>query len=160
MNLKRYARGPALYIGLGLILVLAVSSGLRGNGGYSKSNTATVLSHIAAGDVVDNPKANKLLDKEQLVKVQLKGEDGKPGKKLEASYLIDQGRDFASAFKTAKTRYDVTVSHQSLLISLLVGLLPFILIFGVFFLVMNQMQGGGSRVMQFGKSKAKLVSKD
>ena len=42
MNLKRYARGPALYIVLGLILVLAVTNGLRGNGGYKSSNTATV----------------------------------------------------------------------------------------------------------------------
>ena len=31
---------------------------------------------------------------------------------------------------------------------------------GLFLFLMNQMQGGGSRVMQFGKSKAKLVTKD
>ena len=37
MNLKRFTRGPALYILLGLILVLAVDQRLRGNGGYTKS---------------------------------------------------------------------------------------------------------------------------
>ena len=158
MNVKRFTRGPALYILLGLVLVVALTSGLRGNGGYSKSNTATVLTHIQNGDVVDDPKANKLLDKEQVVKVQLKSSAG--GKKLQASYLIDQGRDFAAAFKEAKVRYDVTVSHQSLFVGLLLSLLPFVIIGGLFFLVINQMQGGGSRVMQFGKSKAKLVSKD
>ncbi len=31
---------------------------------------------------------------------------------------------------------------------------------GLFFFLMNQMQGGGNRVMSFGKSRAKLVSKD
>ncbi|MCU1587308.1 MAG: Microtubule-severing ATPase, partial [Frankiales bacterium] len=160
MNLKRFTRGPALYILLGLVLVLAVTSGLRGNGGYTKSQTSTVLAHIAAGDVVDDPTSNKLLDKEQVVRVELKGEDGKQGKKLEASYLIDQGRDFAAAFKASHTRYDVTVSHQSLLVSILVSFLPFLIILGLLFFFMNQMQGGGSRVMQFGKSKAKLVSKD
>ena len=34
------------------------------------------------------------------------------------------------------------------------------LIVGVLFFVMSQMQGGGNRVMSFGRSKAKLVSKD
>jgi len=51
MNLKRYARGPALYIVLALILVVAVTSGLRGNGGYQTSDTATVLTDIQNGDV-------------------------------------------------------------------------------------------------------------
>jgi len=38
--------------------------------------------------------------------------------------------------------------------------LPYVLIFGLFFFVIMRMQGGGNRVMQFGKSKAKVVSKD
>ncbi len=46
------------------------------------------------------------------------------------------------------------------LVNLLFTLLPFALIFLLFFFLMQQMQGGGGRVMQFGKSKAKLVSKD
>jgi cell division protease FtsH len=52
-------------------------------------------------------------------------------------------------------------SEQSgILTQLLVGVLPFILILGVFFLLMQNMQGGGGRVMQFGKSRAKMVTKD
>ncbi len=50
--------------------------------------------------------------------------------------------------------------RDSALVTILFQFLPFVLIFGVFFLFMQQMQGGGGRVMQFGKSKAKLVSKD
>jgi len=160
MNLKRLVRGPALYIVLGLILVISLTSGLRGNGGYEKSNTATVLKHIQSGQVVDSPKLNKLLDKEQVVKIALEGEGGKSGKKLEASFLIDQGRDFAAAFKEAKVGYDVTVSQDNIFVSILVSFLPFLIILGLLFYFMTQMQGGGSRVMQFGKSKAKLVSKD
>ena len=37
---------------------------------------------------------------------------------------------------------------------------PYLLIFGVFIFFLSQMQGGGNRVMQFGKAKAKQVSKD
>ncbi|GHI15692.1 hypothetical protein Scinn_51550 [Streptomyces virginiae] len=43
---------------------------------------------------------------------------------------------------------------------MLLSLLPFVLIVVVFLFLMNQMQGGGSRVMNFGKSKAKLITKD
>ena len=38
--------------------------------------------------------------------------------------------------------------------------MPFLLIFGFFFFFMNQMQGGGNRVMSFGKAKARQVTKD
>ena len=38
--------------------------------------------------------------------------------------------------------------------------LPLLLIVGFFFFIMNQMNTGGGRVMQFGKAKAKMVSKD
>ncbi|MEA2001031.1 MAG: ATP-dependent zinc metalloprotease FtsH [Actinomycetota bacterium] len=37
---------------------------------------------------------------------------------------------------------------------------PYLLIFGVFIFFLTQMQGGGNRVMQFGKAKAKQVNKD
>lgn len=40
--------------------------------------------------------------------------------------------------------------------SLMLSLLPILLLVGLFFFLMQQSQGGGNRVMQFGKSKAKL----
>jgi cell division protease FtsH len=56
-----------------------------------------------------------------------------------------------------------TVVHGaggSSLLSILTYILPFILLFGFWIFIMNQMQGGGSRVMNFGKSKAKRMSVD
>ncbi|MDT7545241.1 MAG: hypothetical protein QOE99_1351, partial [Actinomycetota bacterium] len=47
MNFKRLTRGPFLYIVLGLLVVLALSSGLRGNGGYKKTDTAAILTAIS-----------------------------------------------------------------------------------------------------------------
>ena len=44
--------------------------------------------------------------------------------------------------------------------SLLGTLIPFIIIGVLFFFLLNSVQGGGSRVMQFGKSKAKVANKD
>jgi len=44
--------------------------------------------------------------------------------------------------------------------SILIFVLPFLLFFAFFIFIMNRMQGGGSRVMNFGKSKAKRMSVD
>ncbi|MGZ4199020.1 MAG: AAA family ATPase, partial [Thermoleophilia bacterium] len=44
--------------------------------------------------------------------------------------------------------------------SLISLVLPLVLILGFWFFIMNQMQGGGSKVMSFGKSRAKRVSVD
>jgi cell division protease FtsH len=38
--------------------------------------------------------------------------------------------------------------------------LPYVLIFGVFIFILMQMQGGGNRVMSFGKAKARQVTRD
>jgi cell division protease FtsH len=62
----------------------------------------------------------------------------------------------------AKNNVDTTVhgTGSSSILSLLTYILPFILFFGFWIFLMNQMQGGGSRVMNFGKSKAKRMSVD
>ncbi len=61
-------------------------------------------------------------------------------------------------------RNDVKVSPdpqgQSVFLAFLTNVLPLLLIFGFFFLVMNQAQGGGSRVMSFGRAKPRLVTKE
>ncbi|VAW05048.1 Cell division protein FtsH, partial [hydrothermal vent metagenome] len=56
-------------------------------------------------------------------------------------------------------KFDVDAENPTFL-DFLIGFLPYILIFGLFIFLMTQMQGGGSRVMQFGKSRAKQVTKD
>ncbi|UFU01491.1 ATP-dependent zinc metalloprotease FtsH (plasmid) [Radiobacillus kanasensis] len=45
-------------------------------------------------------------------------------------------------------------------VQFLTGIIPFVIIFILFFFLLNQAQGGGSRVMNFGKSKAKLYSEE
>ncbi|MDO9408493.1 ATP-dependent zinc metalloprotease FtsH [Patulibacter sp.] len=87
------------------------------------------------------------------------------GKKFEVGYVPDDGArvqaTLAQAFKDKAIReYDIKSSKTSGLLSALIYIIPFILILGVWFLIMNNVQGGGSKVMQFGKSKAKRMSPD
>jgi cell division protease FtsH len=55
---------------------------------------------------------------------------------------------------------DAKGTGGSSLLSILTYILPFVLFFGFWIFLMNQMQGGGSRVMNFGKSRAKRMSVD
>jgi cell division protease FtsH len=55
---------------------------------------------------------------------------------------------------------DVDPQKGSAILSFLFQLIPVVLIIGAFIWIMNQSQSGGGRVMQFGKARAKLVTKD
>ncbi len=62
---------------------------------------------------------------------------------------------------TASSDLEVKPAKEtSVWVSFLTGIIPFIIIFILFFFLLNQAQGGGSRVMNFGKSKAKLYSEE
>ena len=56
MNLKRFARGPFLYVTLGILLLLALSGGLRGDGEFKTTETSAVLAAIQDGDVRNTEK--------------------------------------------------------------------------------------------------------
>jgi cell division protease FtsH len=64
--------------------------------------------------------------------------------------------------KLQRFHVDTTVEGTggSSFLSILTYILPFVLFFGFWLFLMNQMQGGGSRVMSFGKSRAKRMSVD
>ena len=163
MNLKRFSRGPFLYITLGLLALLLLSSGgLRGDGEFKEVGTTAVLSAIEDGKVKSTEKKpTEVLSNEQEIRLTLvEGATIEGKSKVRASFLPDQGVQITDALKRSDVVYDVRVNNPSLLSQLLISFLPILLILGVLFFIMNQMQGGGSKVMQFGKSKAKMVSKD
>ena len=58
-------------------------------------------------------------------------------------------------------QYDTVVKQESWLSPLLLFIVPMVLLVGLFIFVMSRMQGGGrGGMMGFGKSKAKLLTKD
>jgi cell division protease FtsH len=83
------------------------------------------------------------------------------GEKFSTGYPPNSEESLIALLNESETTK--TVVHgtgSSGLLSLLITILPFILFFGFWVFLMNQMQGGGSRVMNFGKSKAKRMSVD
>jgi len=162
MKLKRISRGPFLYILLGLLALTLLTGNLRGDGEYTEVDTASVLAAIDAGQIAATEEQPvEVLANEQEVRLRLDDSAAIEGEtQVKASFLPDQGVQITDALREGEIPFDVQVNNQSLFVSILISFLPILLILGLLFFFMNQMQGGGNRVMQFGKSKAKLVSKD
>jgi cell division protease FtsH len=103
----------------------------------------------------DNIETATFLEADQKVVGELA--DGTP---YETTYPLDYQKDLIDALKAADVPFESDPQRGSALFSFLFQLIPVILIVGAFIFIMNQSQGGGGRVMQFGKAKAKLVTKD
>jgi cell division protease FtsH len=82
------------------------------------------------------------------------------GESFSTGYPPQGEESLINQLKQNNVETDVHGSGSSGLLSLLTFILPFVLFLGFWIFLMNQMQGGGSRVMNFGKSKAKRMSVD
>jgi len=75
-------------------------------------------------------------------------------------YPPNTEESLVNALRVNHVKTEVKGTGGSSLLSILTYILPFVLFFGFWVFLMNQMQGGGSRVMSFGKSRAKRMSVD
>jgi len=153
MNVKRILRSPLFLILAAVLLVLVIAQVVGSTNGYKKVDTSTVIAAIEKGEA----QQVTIVDRDQEVKVTLND-----GSKIEAQYIQQQGALLTQLVQKHPPP-DGQISQvpsQGLLASLLISLLPILIVVGLLFFFMTQMQGGGSRVMNFGKSKAKVVNKD
>lgn len=164
MDVKRYFRGPVMWIVLAVLAVVVLMQVVGSSGGYKTVDTGQVIQAINKNQV---QQVKLTTGDDQIIKAELKsGVKVKDSSKIQASYIGSQGSTLAKTLQAKfdsgdiKKGYTVSPSKQSPFLSVLFSLLPFVLIVVVFLFLMNSMQGGGSRVMQFGKSKAKLITKD
>ncbi len=84
------------------------------------------------------------------------------GTKVKTNYPSDQSQiEFQQLLQEQGiTDFDSKGTGGSTWVSLLTYILPFLLFFGFWIFLMNQVQGGGSKVMSFGKSRAKRMAPD
>jgi cell division protease FtsH len=83
------------------------------------------------------------------------------GKKVKVNYPSDVSAfQVEEALKAENVNYDSKGKGSSAWWTILTSLLPFVLLFGFWIFLMNQVQGGGSKVMSFGKSRAKRMTPD
>ena len=156
MDVKRIFRGPWLWIVIAVVGVLIALQYLAPNGGYEEIDTSKMSGYISDGTV----KTVTFIDRDQTIQAELDN-----GKKVTSSWVAGQQRDLINAAEAGVKNgsiedYQTKVAKPSLLGQILATFLPFVIIIVLFLFLMNQVQGGGGRVMQFAKSKAKLISKD
>ncbi len=83
------------------------------------------------------------------------------GQKVKVNYPSDQSQiAFQSLLEKQGVKFDSKGIGSSAWWSILSSLLPFVILIGFWLFLMNQMQGGGSKVMSFGKSRAKRMAPD
>ncbi len=157
MKAKRFLRGPLFWILLAVTVVLIGSSIVSGLGGPERIDTSQAVADIQANEV----DSAVITDGDQVIELTLKS-----GTTVTSQYVTGQGVELQRLLQEKAQSgqlpggYNIVVPQDSLLFSLLFTLLPFALLILLLFFFMSQMQGGGSRIMNFGKSKAKVVAKD
>jgi len=157
MDVKRYFRGPFVAVLVVLLLFFFLYRYASSGTSYKQVDTSQVVSLINSGQA----KSALLIDSSQTVQITTD-----KGQLLQASWVDNQGQQLANSLQQQADKghlpggYTVQAPKGSSIFDVIFDWLPIIVIILFFLFMMNQMQGGGSRVMNFGKSKAKLITKD
>ena len=164
MDFKRLLRGPFVWILLAVLLIAVVISLFSRGSGYETKDTGDIVKQVQNHNVNS---ATVVGGTDQVIQLQLKNPATGSGSRIQAPYItqaqadrIVMQLDAQNAAGQLTDNYTVRISRPSLIGQLLTAFLPVLLIIVVFLFLMNQAQGGGGRVMNFGKSKAKLITKD
>lgn len=154
---KNIFRGPLIYFLLAPLIVLLGWSLLSGGG--SREITTEQGLELLAED-----KVNKavIIDGDQRVNLTLAEADPDFGTDVHFFYVSQRGDTVVEAVDNANPPegYNDQVPQPNGWLSFLGFMLPLLLIGLFFWWMISSMQGGGRGVMQFGKSRAKLVNKE
>jgi cell division protease FtsH len=161
MDRKRLLRNPLIWILAAILVYLTFSVLFDDTRGYTKVDTSVALAQIDAGNVT-----NALVeDREQRLRLTLAQPvqaDGQSATQIITQYPVGTSLQITEKLQAAGNRpaFDTTVRQESFLTTMLIYLIPLGLVLLILFWMMNNAQGGGNRVMSFGKSKAKQLNKD
>lgn len=166
MERTRFFRRPVVWIILVIIGAIALSSFFTSGPSYHKVDTSVALQQL---NQTGGIKKAVFKDKEQTLQLDLQNR-AKFGDtetdKIQTQFPYEVGDDIWNDVLEAQSAgriqgpVNTEVSEDSVFLTLLVNLLPIAVLVILLLLFMSQMQGGGSRVLNFGKSKAKMITKD
>lgn len=145
----RLVRSAGFYFIL-ILVVLFLAQGYFFKGTeVAKPTFNEFLKKVEAGEV----KSAVIYDKDNFVKGVYKDK-----KEFQVGY--QQEYPILEKLLSEKVKVEVNSQKEGTWLIVLTNLLPFVLIIAFWFFIMQQMQGGGSKVMSFGKARAKGVGKD
>ncbi len=159
----RFLRGGALYVIFLVIFAVIIVNFIRaGNPNVTELDSQEFQqaindqAFVISEDESDN---NRLLvkDEDQTVTGQLQ-QSGEDPENFE--YPYPQEYDIASDFNEADIPFYTDPQNTGFWLGLLGTLGPLLIFLLLFLFLMSSMQGSGNRVMSFGKSKARRMTKD
>jgi cell division protease FtsH len=149
--LSKHRRTVAVAVVIAILGVVLVTQVLRRGPDYKNLDLSTFETRLAKGDV----REATLYDRDHVVKGKLTN-----GTNYEVRFPEQYTDEITKEIRHADVaKFDVDSQKANPWLGFIGGILPFLLIIGLAIFFMSQMQGG-SRVMSFGKSRAKAVSKD
>jgi cell division protease FtsH len=158
--MNRFFRSALFPLIVIVLLVYLASQTLMGQEKREKVTYSQLQQQVKTGqpaiqEIVINPN-----NQEMTVQYEPTGGNDK-GEKTKVAYPSPES---LNGFEKLMTQHDINFDSKgtggSPWWSLLTSLLPFVLLFGFWIFLMNQVQGGGSKVMSFGKSRAKRMTPD
>nr|WP_309101588.1 ATP-dependent zinc metalloprotease FtsH [Fredinandcohnia onubensis] len=155
--MNRIFRNVIFYLLIFLVIIGVVSFFQGANGQPEVMKYGKFVEHLETGDV-----KNITVQPERGV-FEVRGQlNGYKEDQYFVTNIIGSQKEVDRIYEAAKNA-DVDIlkaKETSGWVTFFTSIIPFVIIFILFFFLLNQAQGGGSRVMNFGKSKAKLYSEE
>lgn len=149
--MKKYVRSVPFWVVVALVVLVLASQTLKSGDERKKIRYSELVERVRAGDVVEA----EVKDRSSRIVGKLKD-----GTKFESTYLREAGDQVSTMLTQGKIDFKVDQEKTPLWLELVSQLLPFVFIIAILLFVLKSAEGGGNRVMQFGKARAKQVSKD
>jgi cell division protease FtsH len=149
---RRLIRGPLIYLAA-VALALWLFINLSSSEPPPERLTFAELEQLAADGGV---RSAEFREQDQEVAGELAG-----GDLYVAAYPLEYQDELTESLRQAGVE-EVSADPQkgSPFVNVLINVLPILLLVGILLFIFHQGQGGGNRVLQFGKSKARQVTKD
>ncbi|HKX75724.1 MAG TPA: ATP-dependent metallopeptidase FtsH/Yme1/Tma family protein, partial [Acidimicrobiia bacterium] len=137
---------------LALVAQQVVTSGQ----GPEKVSLTDFLAHIETGSVAEV----EILTRTNQVLGRLEDRDTAPGQfHIIAEYSDGYEGDLTTLLLEEQIPASINNQPDGFW-AILIGLLPWVFLLGFMIFIFMQMQGSGNRVMQFGKARARMVTKE
>ncbi|WP_219415548.1 ATP-dependent zinc metalloprotease FtsH [Pseudonocardia nigra] len=161
MDRKRLLRNPLIWILVVILVYFTFTVLFDDTRGYTRVDTSVALEQIESGNVTEA----LVEDREQRLRLTLAQPieaAGTSSTQIITQYPAQTSDTIVEQLETASNNpsFNTAVRQDSFLLSMLIYLIPLGLVLLILFWMMNNAQGGGNRVMSFGKSKAKQLNKD
>ncbi len=152
--MSRFFKSAAFPILIVVVLAFFAQKLIGSSSHTQKQSFGNLLTQLQSGQV----KALTLKEKDNTASVTLV--DGRKYSVGFPDQYTPQIIDSAHKNIPDQSQFDIQGRASNGWLSLLTYILPFVIFIGFWIFLMNQVQGGGSKVMSFGKSRAKRMSVD